>query len=166
MCHKNRNNFICCHMVSSMQLLIVKVKACVKPVCHKNRNHFICCHMVSSMQLLIVKVKPCVKLVMFLFSSVNFLAFFRKQKGFYLQKSMERKNFEAQYLKTAHAHTHTRTHTSMHITPISSYPELHAICFYESDIITLSLYLSLSLSHTHSHTRTHTFVFVKSGDIP
>ncbi len=33
------------------------------------------------------------------------------------------------------------------MTPISSYPELHAICFYESDIITLSL--------THTHT-THT----------
>ncbi len=32
------------------------------------------------------------------------------------------------------------------MTPISSYPEQHAICFYESDIITLSL----SLSHKHT----------------
>ncbi len=34
-------------------------------------------------------------------SGVHFGPFFRKQKGFYLQKSMEHKNFEAQHLKTA-----------------------------------------------------------------
>ncbi len=32
---------------------------------------------------------------------VHFGPFFRKQKGFYLQKSMECKNFEAQYLEIA-----------------------------------------------------------------
>ncbi len=43
------------------------------------------------------------------------------------------------------------------MTPISSYPELHAICFYESDIITLSHSHSHShtLTHSHTHTLTH-----------
>ncbi len=68
-----------------------------------------------------------------------------------------------------HTHTHTHTHhththlciqTIVSITPISSYPELYAICFYESDIITLSL--SLSLSHTH-HTHTHTHTHVQTA---
>ncbi len=52
-----------------------------------------------------------------------------------------------------HIHTHLCIQTIVSITPISSYPELYAICFYESDIITLSL----SLSHTHSLTH---FCFV------
>ncbi len=66
---------------------------------------------------------------------------------------------DACILTLSHTHTHTHTHlciqTIVSITPISSYPELYAICFYESDIITLFLSLSLSLSLSHTHTHTH-----------
>ncbi len=42
-----------------------------------------------------------------------------------------------------HTHTHPCIQTIVSITPISSYPELCAVCFYDN---------SLSLSHTHAQT--------------
>ncbi len=42
-----------------------------------------------------------VKMELFTYSYSYFGPFFRKQKGFYLQKSMKCKNFESQYRKIA-----------------------------------------------------------------